>query len=155
MKWHQTQGSASASASALGRALASGHQAQNIQCAPWHFIVSPMWLAATLGRTINNEIITISSCIIICTWNKSASFIVSSIHHIIRARQPSVINITKVHMTIDWQCDVRRSGVLYLWGAGGLSTKIILVRISIRIGFTMRSSRIGLKGWEDNISSIR
>ena len=46
---------------------------------------------------------------------KSASRV--SIHHVIRARQPSGINITEVCRPIDigtWECDARRIGVIYI-----------------------------------------
>jgi hypothetical protein len=63
------------------------------------------------------------------------------VHHIIRARQLNVINIAKVRMAIDWECDTRRSTLLYLRGGGELSTRNVLyiglgisISISIDIG---------------------
>jgi hypothetical protein len=72
----------------------------------------------------------------------SASFIFTGVHHIIRARQPGVINIAKVCMAIDWECDARRSAPLYLRGGGGLSTRNVLhIGLSIGIGIGIRVMR--------------
>jgi hypothetical protein len=75
-----------------------------------------------------------------------ASFIFTGVHHIIGARQSGVINIAKVRMAIDWECDVRRSAPLYLRGGGGLSTRNVLhiglgIGISISIGISIRVMR--------------
>jgi hypothetical protein len=66
----------------------------------------------------------------------SASFIFTGVHHIIGARQPGIINIAKVCMAIDRECDARRSAPLYLRGGGGLSTRNVL-HIGLGIGMAL------------------